>query len=48
MAISALHRGAPDESAMDRVWYQAEGFWLEREPPPAEVAGSDQVSIRRN
>jgi protein-L-isoaspartate(D-aspartate) O-methyltransferase len=37
--IAALHRGTPEENAMDRVWYQAEGFWLESAPAPPEAAG---------
>ena len=28
--ITALHPGDPDPAAMDRVWYQGPGFWLER------------------
>jgi protein-L-isoaspartate(D-aspartate) O-methyltransferase len=28
--IAALHRGEPGADAMDRVWYHAPGFWLER------------------
>lgn len=39
MPVCALHRGAPDENASDRVWYQAEGFWLERAPAEAAAAG---------
>jgi protein-L-isoaspartate(D-aspartate) O-methyltransferase len=28
--VCALHRGAPEAAAADRVWYQGPGFWLER------------------
>jgi protein-L-isoaspartate(D-aspartate) O-methyltransferase len=30
--IRALHVGDPASSEAERVWYQAPGFWLEREP----------------
>lgn len=30
--ICALHLGAPAHAEMEQVWYQAPGFWLEREP----------------
>jgi len=30
--IRALHRGDPSPDDAERVWYQAPGFWLEREP----------------
>jgi protein-L-isoaspartate(D-aspartate) O-methyltransferase len=28
--IAGLHRGEPSAADMDRVWYRAPGFWLER------------------
>ena len=28
--IAALHRGEPGADVMDKVWYHAPGFWLER------------------
>ncbi|WP_407158149.1 protein-L-isoaspartate O-methyltransferase family protein [Bradyrhizobium sp. STM 3557] len=37
--ISALHRGIPSPADAERVWYQAPGFWLER-----ERAGADATS----
>jgi protein-L-isoaspartate(D-aspartate) O-methyltransferase len=40
LPICALHRGAPDANAMDRVWYQAPGFWLERTRPETEASNS--------
>ena len=30
LPIQALHRGEPAAADVDRVWYQAPGFWLER------------------
>lgn len=30
--IRALHLGAPADAEAQRAWYQAPGFWLEREP----------------
>ena len=32
--IQALHVGEPAPSDLERVWYQAPGFWLERAPAP--------------
>ncbi|MGY3452182.1 protein-L-isoaspartate O-methyltransferase family protein [Bradyrhizobium sp. USDA 4353] len=29
--IQALHRGIPSSAVSERVWYQAPGFWLERQ-----------------
>jgi protein-L-isoaspartate(D-aspartate) O-methyltransferase len=29
--IQALHRGIPSSAESERVWYQAPGFWLERQ-----------------
>lgn len=29
--IQALHRGIPSSAESERVWYQARGFWLERQ-----------------
>jgi protein-L-isoaspartate(D-aspartate) O-methyltransferase len=34
--IRALHRGSPSPADAERVWYQAPGCWLEREPAAAE------------
>jgi protein-L-isoaspartate(D-aspartate) O-methyltransferase len=35
LPIRALHRGEPAAGDVDRVWYQAPGFWLERAPEAA-------------
>ena len=34
--VRALHRGEPDAEAVDKVWYRAPGFWLERNPVSEE------------
>jgi protein-L-isoaspartate(D-aspartate) O-methyltransferase len=36
--ICALHIGDPSPDDAARVWYQAPGFWLEREPAAADTA----------
>jgi protein-L-isoaspartate(D-aspartate) O-methyltransferase len=36
LPIRALHRGDPAPEVADVVWYQAPGFWLERNPVPEE------------
>jgi protein-L-isoaspartate(D-aspartate) O-methyltransferase len=44
LPIHAVHRGDPTADVVDRVWYHAPGFWIEREPrvTPGEVrAGQD-------
>jgi protein-L-isoaspartate(D-aspartate) O-methyltransferase len=35
--IRALHLGDPAPDDADKVWYQAPGFWLEREPSAADA-----------
>jgi protein-L-isoaspartate(D-aspartate) O-methyltransferase len=36
--IRALHLGDPSPKDAELVWYQAPGFWLEREPAAADAA----------
>jgi protein-L-isoaspartate(D-aspartate) O-methyltransferase len=38
MPIHALHLGTPSPVDAERVWYQAPGSWLEREPAAADAA----------
>lgn len=38
--IRALHVGDPSSNDTEKVWFQAAGFWLEREPAGADVAAS--------
>jgi protein-L-isoaspartate(D-aspartate) O-methyltransferase len=39
--IRALHVGDPAPDDTERVWYQASGFWLEREPDGGDAAAQD-------
>lgn len=45
LPIRALHRGAPDEAAMHRVWYHGPGFWLERSAKP-DAANDVPILLR--
>jgi protein-L-isoaspartate(D-aspartate) O-methyltransferase len=38
LPIRALHPGDPAPADAQRVWYQAPGFWLEREPSAVDAA----------
>jgi protein-L-isoaspartate(D-aspartate) O-methyltransferase len=40
--IRALHLGDPAAADTERVWYQAPGFWLEREPAEVEAGQPDR------
>ncbi|HMK81877.1 MAG TPA: methyltransferase domain-containing protein [Xanthobacteraceae bacterium] len=46
LPIRALHRGAPPECAVSRVWYQAPGFWLERTPLPPGTVNGQPILLR--
>jgi protein-L-isoaspartate(D-aspartate) O-methyltransferase len=39
--ISALHLSIPSPADAERVWYQAPGFWLERESEAVEAAAPE-------
>jgi protein-L-isoaspartate(D-aspartate) O-methyltransferase len=39
--IRALHVGDPTPDDTERVWYQASGFWLEREPVEGDAAAQN-------